>query len=65
MGAPLAVDKPIRETAAVLPIRGHVLEGITFLKATAKIADDVEELLAFFGYLAEHWVHLAPGPFRQ
>ncbi len=32
--------------------------GTKFPKAAAKITDDVEELLAFFGYPAEHWVHL-------
>jgi transposase-like protein len=29
-----------------------------FPKAVAKITDDVEELLAFYDYPAEHWVHL-------
>ena len=32
--------------------------GAKLPKATAKITDDVEELLAFSGYPAEHWVHL-------
>jgi transposase-like protein len=32
--------------------------GAKFPKAVAKITDDVEELLAFFDYPAEHWVHL-------
>jgi hypothetical protein len=32
--------------------------GAKFGKAVAKITDDVEELLAFFDYPAEHWVHL-------
>jgi hypothetical protein len=27
-------------------------------KAVAKITDDEEELLAFFDYPAEHWIHL-------
>jgi transposase-like protein len=27
-------------------------------KATAKITDDAEELLAFYDYPAEHWIHL-------
>ncbi|MDQ3760688.1 MAG: IS256 family transposase [Actinomycetota bacterium] len=27
-------------------------------KATAKITDDVEELLTFYDYPAEHWIHL-------
>jgi transposase-like protein len=29
-----------------------------FPKAVAKITDDVDELLAFYDYPAEHWVHL-------
>ena len=29
-----------------------------FPKAVAKITDDEEELLAFYDYPAEHWVHL-------
>jgi transposase-like protein len=32
--------------------------GAKFAKAAAKITDDVEELLAFYDYPAEHWVHL-------
>jgi transposase-like protein len=32
--------------------------GVTFPKAVAKITDDVEELLAFYDYPAEHWIHL-------
>ena len=32
--------------------------GAKFPKATAKITDDVEELLAFYDYPGEHWVHL-------
>jgi transposase-like protein len=32
--------------------------GAKFPKATAKITDDVEELLAFYDYPAEHWRHL-------
>ena len=32
--------------------------GAKFPKAAAKITDDVDELLAFFDYPAEHWVHL-------
>ncbi len=34
------------------------LYGVKFPKAVAKITDDVEELLAFYDYPAEHWVHL-------
>jgi putative transposase len=29
-----------------------------FPKATAKITDDLEELLAFYDFPAEHWIHL-------
>jgi transposase-like protein len=34
------------------------LYGAKFPKAVAKITDDVEELLAFYDYPAEHWIHL-------
>ena len=29
-----------------------------FPKAVAKITDDLDQLLAFYDYPAEHWVHL-------
>ncbi|MGH3814700.1 MAG: transposase, partial [Pseudonocardiaceae bacterium] len=32
--------------------------GTKFPKATAKITDDLDELVAFFDYPAEHWIHL-------
>ena len=32
--------------------------GAKFPKAAAKITDDLDELLAFYDYPAEHWVHL-------
>jgi mutator family transposase len=32
--------------------------GAKFPKAATKITDDVDELLAFYDYPAEHWVHL-------
>ena len=32
--------------------------GAKFPKAAAKITSDLEELLAFYDYPAEHWVHL-------
>jgi transposase-like protein len=47
--------------------RTHALEaarafdaayGAKFGKATAKITDDLDELLAFYDYPAEHWIHL-------
>lgn len=47
--------------------RRHALDAVTrfkaaygakFGKAAAKITDDIEELLAFYDFPAEHWVHL-------
>ncbi|WP_435849667.1 transposase [Streptomyces pristinaespiralis] len=47
--------------------RDHVLKavaafdrtyGTKFPKAVKKITDDVEELLAFYDFPAEHWIHL-------
>jgi len=32
--------------------------GAKFAKAVAKVVNDTEELLAFFDYPAEHWIHL-------
>ena len=32
--------------------------GAKFPKAVAKITDDVDELLAFYDFPAEHWIHL-------
>ena len=32
--------------------------GTKFPKATAKITDDLDELLAFYDYPGEHWIHL-------
>ena len=32
--------------------------GATFLTAVKKVTDDAAELLAFYDYPAEHWVHL-------
>ncbi|MDQ1304959.1 MAG: hypothetical protein QG671_788 [Actinomycetota bacterium] len=34
------------------------LYGTKWPKAAAKITDDVDELLAFYDYPAEHWIHL-------
>jgi transposase-like protein len=36
----------------------EALYGVKFPKAVAKIVDDQDELLAFYDYPAEHWVHL-------
>ncbi|GAB3900905.1 transposase [Kibdelosporangium lantanae] len=47
--------------------RRHALDAVTafqatygakFPKAVAKVTDDVDELLAFYDYPAEHWSHL-------
>lgn len=34
------------------------LFGAKFPKAVAKVTDDLDELLAFYDYPAEHWIHL-------
>jgi transposase-like protein len=34
------------------------LYGVKWPKAVAKITDDLEELLAFYDFPAEHWIHL-------
>ena len=44
-----ALDAVSRFTAAY---------GAKFPKAVAKIIDDLDELLAFYDYPAEHWIHL-------
>ena len=36
----------------------EVAYGAKFPKATAKLTDDLDELLAFYDYPAEHWIHL-------
>lgn len=33
-------------------------DGANFPKAVSKITDDVDELLAFYDFPAQHWVHL-------
>lgn len=38
--------------------RFTALYGAKFPKAAEKITDDVDELLAFYDYPAEHWIHL-------
>src|SRR5674476_614490 len=50
-----AQDKTHAETAA----RAFAAEyGAKWPKATAKITDDLDVLLAFYDYPAEHWIHL-------
>lgn len=47
------------KTHALAAVKAFVdTYGAKFAKAVAKITDDVEELLAFYDYPAEHWVHL-------
>jgi transposase-like protein len=47
------------KTHAVTAVKVFVdLFGAKFPKAAAKITDDLDELLAFYDYPAEHWVHL-------
>ena len=47
------------KTHALAAVKAFVeLFGAKFGKAVAKITDDLDELLAFYDYPAEHWVHL-------
>ena len=47
------------KTHALAAVKTFVeLFGAKFGKAVAKISDDLDELLAFYDYPAEHWVHL-------
>jgi transposase-like protein len=50
-----AEDKGYARTAAQAFAAAY---GAKFPKAVAKITDDLEELLAFYDYPAEHWIHL-------
>jgi len=51
-------DAPDRDHATQA-IRALVRDyGVKWPKAVAKITDDAEELLCFFDFPAEHWVHL-------
>jgi transposase-like protein len=47
-----------REHAAKAVKAFTELYGARWPKAVAKITDDEDELLAFFDYPAEHWIHL-------
>jgi putative transposase len=51
-------DAPDREHAerAIAALMGDY--GVKWPKAVAKITDDAEELLCFFDFPAEHWLHL-------
>jgi transposase-like protein len=47
------------KTHALAAVKAFVdAYGTKFGKAVAKITDDLDELLAFYDYPAEHWVHL-------
>ena len=50
-----AEDKPHARAAATA---FEAACGAKFPKATAKITDDLDQLLAFYDYPAEHWIHL-------
>jgi transposase-like protein len=50
-----AEDKDHARAAAA---RFAATYGAKFPKATAKITDDLDQLVAFYDYPAEHWVHL-------
>ena len=50
-----AEDKPHARAAARAFEAAYAAK---FPKATAKITDDLDQLLAFYDYPAEHWIHL-------
>ena len=50
-----APDRDHAERAVEVFARDY---GVKWAKAVAKITDDAEELLCFFDFPAEHWVHL-------
>jgi transposase-like protein len=50
-----AEDKQHAETAAAAFAAGY---GAKWPKAAAKITDDLDVLLAFYDYPAQHWIHL-------
>jgi putative transposase len=50
-----AEDRAHAETAIKAFADGF---GVKWPKAVAKVVDDAEELLAFFDFPAEHWIHL-------
>jgi putative transposase len=50
-----AEDREHAEKAALAFANDY---GAKWPKATAKIIDDLDVLLAFYDYPAEHWVHL-------
>ena len=49
-------EDTIHATAAVKAFEADF--GAKFPKAVAKITDDIDTLLAFYDYPAEHWIHL-------
>ena len=54
----VALDTSSRSSAAIVRLLLADLYGAKWPKAVAKIADDLDVLLAFFEFPAEHWVHL-------
>ena len=65
----LKTSNPIESTFATVRLRTRVTKGpgsraaglamvFKLVKAAAKITDDEDQLLAFFAFPAEHWVHL-------
>jgi putative transposase len=51
-------DAEDREHAQTAVRKFEALFGAKYPKAVAKITDDREELLAFYNFPAEHWIHL-------
>lgn len=49
---------PLLRQPSLLPRQSITAALLTFPKAVAKITGDREELLAFYDFPAEHWIHL-------
>jgi hypothetical protein len=56
--APRRQDRRGEPHARAAAARFAATYGAKFAKATAKVTDDLDQLLAFYDYPAEHWVHL-------
>jgi hypothetical protein len=53
------IEPPDPAQVALAAVRAFdELYGAKWPRATAKITDDAEELLAFYDYAAQHWIHL-------
>jgi transposase-like protein len=61
-GLPEAVEtvwlQALTQTCIIHLLRASFGYAAKFGKAVAKVTDDIDELLAFYDFPAEHWIHL-------